>query len=133
MHLRLRTLVAAFTLAMILGIATTAHAQLCAPGGIVVTNTTACSVDLGLADAGGTVLGWLCPPGNTTIFLPVGFIPTGVKSAGAIIYRFIAPTGCTICFTLASPNPVPICCGTVCFNPAACTITIAPCPAPCAP
>jgi hypothetical protein len=121
--------------------AATAHAQ------IPVTNNTGCTINLSLMDCAGVVVGpFLIPGGGGPIVIPTpaGFVPCFVRDVAGAWRPFIWPppvvnpahpwpppapgSGCTGCIRLPAPGIVPpFCCGDVCWDPVARTITIWPC------
>ena len=105
----------------------TARAQACVVTN--VTNNTACALNLCMYDAGGAIRCWNIPVGGPTGIALGGFLPVGVISAAGV-QRPFGLGGCTVCTALRGPGG--ICCGQVCYSPAACTITITAC-GPCVP
>jgi hypothetical protein len=102
----------------------TAHAQ-CAR--ISATNNLNCDIQLCLVGTNGAEICTGIPSGATvSIVSPTTFTPIGVKSAGGNTYTFSTATGCTVCFNQITPAAVR-CCGTVCFDRSACTITVGAC------
>lgn len=116
-------------------ISSTALAQ-CGP--VTVFNNTGCKISLCLYD--NAVVNPICfpvGPGASVIAVPAGFTPAGVVSAAKNRYAFVAAPpvvpGCTPCITLPGGAVIPGCCGVVCYDNVACTITINPCGPTCLP
>jgi hypothetical protein len=94
---------------------------------ITVTNNLDCNLTLCLYNpTAATQPCFNIPTGGPTVInLPPGFIPVGAVSAAGAELPFGA-NGCTPCFSHLTTLPY-MCCGVVCYNPRACTITIGHC------
>ncbi|HVZ39252.1 MAG TPA: hypothetical protein VHI13_08255 [Candidatus Kapabacteria bacterium] len=91
---------------------------------VKVTNNLKCDLQLCLYSlTGAAPQCWSIPQGGpTTIVFPAGFVPAGAVSAAGTLFPFNGD-GCTDCFTFTTAGVVP-CCGVVCYDPDACSITI---------
>lgn len=124
-----RTFAAAIAIGVFVALITTtaAHAQ------IAVTNNTACDIYLNLVDGSGNLSGpYLIPSGAiaTVIPTPPGYSPIGIEDINGRTRKFTGSSECTGCVPLAAKGANDACCGNVCFDPGAQTITISSC-SPC--
>lgn len=111
--------------AIVMALCVTAASAQCPS--VTITNNVNCTVNLCLYSltSAQLVCTTVAPGASVTVLLPAGFVPAGAVSAASNRYAFAA-TGCTVCFSQRTLLPV-ICCAQVCYDPAACTVTIDPC------